>query len=140
MENLGALSLILAFFLAVYAVIGSAVGQWQGKPFLVLSAQRSVYAVWALTTLASAVLVHAFLISDFRLAYVVSHSNLSMPQIYKFTAWWGGMEGSLLLWAWILATYSFLAVFLNRKGHRALMPWAGRRRPIRRRRSRWRIR
>jgi cytochrome c-type biogenesis protein CcmF len=123
MENLGALSLILAFFLAVYAVIGSAVGQWKDKPFLVLSAQRSVYAVWALTTLASAVLVHAFLISDFRLAYVVSHSNLSMPQIYKFTAWWGGMEGSLLLWAWILATYSFLAVFLNRKGHRALMPW-----------------
>ena len=105
MENLGALSLILAFFLAVYAVIGSAVGQWQGKPFLVLSAQRSVYAVWGLTTLAAGVLVHAFLISDFRLAYVVSHSNLSMPQIYKFTAWWGGMEGSLLLWAWILATY-----------------------------------
>ena len=50
MENIGALAILLAFCFAVYAVIGSLVGKWAKRPFLVLSAQRAVYCVWALLT------------------------------------------------------------------------------------------
>ena len=52
MENLGSLAILLAFCLALYAVAGSVVGRLKRKPFLVVSAERAVYAVWALITLA----------------------------------------------------------------------------------------
>ncbi len=46
-----------------------------------------------------------------------------MPTIYKFTAWWGGQEGSLLFWSWLLATYSVVVVFQNRRKFRDMMPY-----------------
>ncbi len=46
-----------------------------------------------------------------------------MTAIYKFTAWWGGQEGSLLLWSWLLATYSRVVVFQNRRKFRDMMPY-----------------
>ena len=123
MENLGALSLILAFCLSIYAVFGSGVGKWKRRPFLVKSAERAVYAQWGLQTFAAAFLVYALLTCDFRLAYVAAHVNIAMPTLYKFTAWWGGQEGSLLLWSWILACYSAIVVWQNRSKFREMMPW-----------------
>ena len=57
-------------------------------------------------TLASGILVYALMTGDFRFAYVAAHSNRAMPTLYKFAAWWGGQEGSLLLWSWLLSTYA----------------------------------
>src|SRR5215813_7104479 len=123
MENLGSLAILLAFAVAIYAVVASVVGQIKKKPFLVVSGSRSFYAVWGLISLASAVLVYALITSDFRFAYVWEHSNQTLPTVYKFTAWWGGQEGSLLLWSWVLASYGAVVAFSNRKKHRELMPW-----------------
>jgi len=123
MENVGALSILLAFCLAVYAVIGSIAGKLKKSPFLVVSAERAVYSVWILLTAASALLIYSLLAGDFRLGYVAAHTDQSMPAIYKFTAWWGGQEGSLLLWAWLLSTYSAVVVFTNRRKFRDMMPW-----------------
>jgi cytochrome c-type biogenesis protein CcmF len=123
MENLGSLALLLALCLAVYAVAASVAGRLKRNPFLIHSAERSVYAICSLTTLASALLVYAFFASDFRLAYVAAHSNRTMPAMYKFAAWWGGQEGSLLFWSWLLSVYAAVAVFLNRRKHRDMMPY-----------------
>ena len=123
MENLGALSLILAFCFAAYSVIAAVVGKLKSNEFLVVSAQRAVYTVWGLVTAASGLLVYALFTGDFRLAYVAAHSNKSMPLHYKFAAWWGGQEGSLLFWAFLLSTYSAIVVFTSRKKFRVMMPW-----------------
>jgi cytochrome c-type biogenesis protein CcmF len=123
MENIGALSILLAFCLAVYAVIGSVIGRFKKNSFLVVSAERAVYSVWILLTVAAGLLIYSLLTGDFRLAYVAAHTDSSMSNIYKFTAWWGGQEGSLLLWAWLLATYSAIVVFMNRRKFRDMMPW-----------------
>lgn len=123
MENLGALALLLAFCLSIYAILGSVVGKLKNNLFLVASGERAVYAVWTLLTFASGLLVAALLNSDFRLAYVAAHSNRAMPGIYKFAAWWGGMEGSLLLWAWLLSTYSAIVLLTNRGKFRDMMPY-----------------
>jgi len=122
MENLGALSILVAFCLAVFAVAASLAGKYGKRPFLIVSAERAVYSIWVLLTLASGLLVYALLTGDFRLAYVAAHSNKAMPQVYKFTAWWGGQEGSLLLWSWLLSTYSAIATFTNRRKFREMMP------------------
>ena len=123
MENLGALAILLAFCLAVFALIGSVVGGWRRNAFLVVSAQRAVYSIWLLVTVAAGVLVASLLASDFRFSYVAGHSNRAMPALYKFAAWWGGQEGSLLLWSWLLASYAAVVVFTNRRKHRGIMPY-----------------
>src|SRR5215831_11537349 len=123
MENLGSLAILLAFCVALYATLASVVGRIQHKPFLVVSGQRAVYAIWALMTLGSGILVYALMTGDFRFAYVAEHSNRTMPMLYKFAAWWGGQEGSLLFWSWLLSTYATVVVFTNRNRLREMMPW-----------------
>jgi cytochrome c-type biogenesis protein CcmF len=123
MENLGSLVILLAFCAAIYATLASVVGRVRRKPFLVESGRRAVYAVWALVTVASIILVHALLTGDFRLAYVTEHSNNALPVLYKFAAWWSGQEGSLLFWMWLLASYTAVVAFTNRRRHRDMMPW-----------------
>src|SRR5580700_2374455 len=123
MENVGSLALLLAFCVAVYAVVASVAGRLKRKPFLIVSGERAVYSVWVLMTLASGVLVYGLVTGDFRFSYVAQHSNHSMPLLYKFAAWWGGQEGSLLFWSWLLSTYSAVVVFTNRRRHRDMMPY-----------------
>src|SRR6202162_1515634 len=123
MENIGALSILLGCCFAIYAVIGSVAGKLKKNPFLIVSGQRAVYSVWILLSVAAGLLIYSLLTGDFRLAYVAAHTDSSMSKIYKFTAWWGGQEGSLLLWSWLLATYSAVVVFMNRRKFRDMMPW-----------------
>ena len=123
MENIGALCILLAFCFAVYAVVASVTGRLKKNSFLTVSGQRAVYSVWLLLTVASGLLIYSLLTGDFRLAYVAAHTDSSMKTIYKFTAWWGGQQGSLLLWSWLLATYSAVVVFMNRRKFRDMMPW-----------------
>ncbi len=123
MENIGALCILLAFCFAVYAVVASVTGRLKKNSFLTVSGQRAVYSVWLLLTVAAGLLIYSLLTGDFRLAYVAAHTDSSMSKIYKFTAWWGGQEGSLLLWSWLLATYSAIVVFMNRRKFRDMMPW-----------------
>jgi cytochrome c-type biogenesis protein CcmF len=123
MENIGSLAILLAFCFAIYAVVASLAGKWARRPFLVLSAERAVYCIWALLTTAAGLLIYLLLSGDFRLSYVWEHSNRAMPAIYKFTAWWGGQAGSLLLWSWLLASYSVIAIFRNRRKLRDVMPY-----------------
>jgi cytochrome c-type biogenesis protein CcmF len=123
MENLGSLAILLAFCVAIYATVACVVGRVKHKPFLTVSGERAVYSVWVLITLASGILVHALMTGDFRFSYVAEHSNRTMPMLYKFAAWWGGQEGSLLFWSWLLSTYCMVVVFTNRRRHRDFMPW-----------------
>ncbi len=123
MENVGALAILLALCVALYAAIASVTGKLKRKPYLVLSAERAVLAVWVLLTVASGILVWALVTGDFHFAYAAGHSNTAMPALYKFTAWWGGMEGSILFWSWLLATYSAVVVIQNRRRHREFMPY-----------------
>jgi cytochrome c-type biogenesis protein CcmF len=123
MENAGALAVLLAFCLSLYAVVASLVGHWKRRPLLALSGERAVYGVWLLITAASAILVSALLKGDFRLFYVWSSSDRSMPTIYKFAAWWGGQAGSLLFWCWLLASYAGVVVWRSRRRFRNMMPY-----------------
>jgi cytochrome c-type biogenesis protein CcmF len=123
MENLGSLAVLLAFCLSIFAIVASAAGGWKRNAFLVHAAGRAVYSIFLLLSVAASVLVVSLLTGDFRMAYVAAHSNRSMPLLYKFAAWWGGQEGSLLLWSWLLSCYAAVVVFTNRRRHRSMMPY-----------------
>src|SRR5215471_12665153 len=123
MENVGALALLLAFCIALYAIIASITGRVKRKPFLTLSGERAVIAVWLLVSTAAGILIYSLMAGDYRMAYVAEHTNRDMPVFYKFAAWWGGQEGSLLFWSWLLSTYGAVVIFTTRRSHRNLLPW-----------------
>jgi cytochrome c-type biogenesis protein CcmF len=126
MENIGSFALLLALSLAVYAMFASAIGAWRGKPVLIRSGARATIAMWALLTVAGAILEYLLLTDQFRMSYVAAHSNRDLPFFFKFASLWSGQEGSLLMWSWILATYAMLIVVLHRKPAPAvapMLPW-----------------
>ena len=123
MENVASLAVLLAFCAAIYALLASVVGRLKHKPFLIVSGERAVYSVWVLLTIGSGILVYSLVTGDFRFSYVAQHSNHSMPLLYKVAAWWGGQEGSLLFWSWLLSAYSSVVVLTNRRKHRDMMPY-----------------
>jgi cytochrome c-type biogenesis protein CcmF len=67
-----------------------------------------------LITLACWALLSALLDSDLRVAYVASYTERALPTGYKVAAFWAGQEGSLLLWAWLLAVISMIAALRHR--------------------------
>jgi len=115
---------MLAFVLAVYALVASIVGIRRQKERLQYSAYRAVIAVGVLVTVATGILLYSLMTNDFRFAAVAGHSNRALPWYYKLTALWSGQEGSLLFWSWLLACYGMVAVILNRERHRSMMPYA----------------
>ena len=76
-----------------------------------------------LVTIAAGILIYSLMTGDYRMAYVAHYTNRAMPSVYKYTAWWGGQEGSLLFWNWLLASYATVVVFRNRRKFREMMPY-----------------
>jgi len=107
----------LAF--AVLASCGAVLASiWAGrfKSSRALSnARRLIHTVTLLLSIASAALVWAILNDEFALEYVTRFSEIALPVEYKLSAFWAGHEGSLLLWAWMMAAAGSLAVVLGRK-------------------------
>ncbi|MBN9412390.1 MAG: heme lyase CcmF/NrfE family subunit [Candidatus Paracaedimonas acanthamoebae] len=66
------------------------------------------FSSFILLTLSFLTLIYAFLMSDFSLQIVASHSHSKTPLLYKITGVWGNHEGSMILWVWALTFYTFL--------------------------------
>src|SRR5919198_1408202 len=123
MHDIGGAALKFAFVTALYAVSIALLGVWRRRPEMVRSAERATYGVFGLVTIAMVAMLYALLAHDFRLQYVASVSSRAMPTFYLIAALWGGQEGSMLLWLWLLTMYSTLVVVQNRQRHRELMPY-----------------
>jgi cytochrome c-type biogenesis protein CcmF len=72
---------------------------------------------------ASAVIVHAFVIGDYRIKYVQHYSDESQPLFFKLTSYWGGLDGSIMFWVTLLSLFGSVAVYINRERYRILIPW-----------------
>jgi cytochrome c-type biogenesis protein CcmF len=114
------ISLPIAIWGCVLAFLG---GKWS-RGDMVLSAERSTYAVAALLVVASIGIVVAFLTHQYQYSYVYNYSSRALLTSFKVTGLWAGQPGSLLFWALNLGLFSALAVWLNRKRNRDLMPYA----------------
>ena len=122
-SNFGQFCLLFAFCLSVYAVVSSFLAGKLGHRRLVQTAERSVIVVCVLVTLTVGTLWYQLLNNNFGLQFVAQNSNRAMPWFYKFGALWGGQEGSLVFWCWILSIYCMCAVVINLKKNRHLMPY-----------------
>jgi cytochrome c-type biogenesis protein CcmF len=123
MASLGTFVLLAAFVVASYAAMASIAGARRGSRRLVESGVGAFYLVTALMTVASALIVHAFVVGDYSIKYVQRYSDEAQPLFYKLTSYWGGLDGSIMFWVFLLALFGAIAVQVNREQHRELIPY-----------------
>jgi cytochrome c-type biogenesis protein CcmF len=123
MSSLGTFTLLASFVVACYAATVSVVGARRRSSRLVESGVGAQYLVAALLTVASAIIIQAFVSHDFSIKYVAANSDLAQPLFYRLTAFWGGLNGSILFWAVLLSLFATVAIYVNRESQRELIPY-----------------
>jgi len=110
----GHYALILALCIAIIQGILPLVGAHQSRREWIMLARPAAQTVFLLLGIAFVILAWSFYSNDFSILYVAEHSNSQMPVIYRLGAVWGGHEGSLLLWVFLLSTWTFLVALLSK--------------------------
>src|SRR3954469_12317519 len=123
MADLGRAALVASLGLDVYALVAGTAGAVTHRRRLSESARNALLVCFCSTAVASVVLALALVRHDFTFTYAAAHTSRALPTIYALSAFWGGQEGSLLLWLLILTGYGALAVALNRRLLRDLIVW-----------------
>ncbi|MDP2804809.1 MAG: heme lyase CcmF/NrfE family subunit [Gallionellaceae bacterium] len=104
--ELGNFALIVALFLALIQGGLPIFGAARSNSVLMGIARPLAFGQFAFITFAFVCLLVSFINNDFSVLYVAQHSNSQLPIQYRIAALWGGHEGSLLLWAFLLALWS----------------------------------
>jgi cytochrome c-type biogenesis protein CcmF len=117
------LTLLIALVVATYAGVASLIGARRRNRRLIESGRAGVYALAGVLGLSSVALLYAFLTHDYSIKYVHHYSDAASPLFYQITAYWGGLDGSILWWAFLLSAFSAVAVYTNRDRHRELLPY-----------------
>ena len=123
MPELGRAALLVTLGLSIYALVAGAYAAHNGRRRLAHSAQNALVVSFVTTAVAAAVLLSALLRNDFSFAYVARTTSQALPTPYTISAFWGGQEGSLLLWLLVLTGFGAAAVSLNRRWARDLIVW-----------------
>jgi cytochrome c-type biogenesis protein CcmF len=123
MPLIGELALALALIVAFYSIVANVMGARRDIPALLMSARHALWAMAAMVSVAVLALWMSLLQNDFSLEYVTSYTSLTLPTMYKITALWGGQQGSLLLWTWLLSIFTSIVVIQHRRNP-LLAPYA----------------
>ena len=123
MPELGRAALVATLGLALYAVVAGVIAAWTRRRRLAASARNALIGSFATSAVASAVLLAALVRHDFSFVYVAEHTSRELPTGYTISAFWGGQEGSLLLWLLFLTGYSTAVLLVNRRSARDLVAW-----------------
>ena len=110
----GHYALVLALCIALIQGVLPLLGAHFGRRDWLVLARPAAQTVFLLLAIAFGVLAWSFYANDFSVLYVAEHSNSQMPVIYRLGAVWGGHEGSLLLWIFLLATWTILVAQLSK--------------------------
>lgn len=120
---LGQGAVVLGLVAAVFGAVTLAVGLVGNRPVLRAAATRYTWLIAVAAVFAVGVMQRALLSDDFSLVFVADNSARSTPLLYKIATMWSALEGSILLWALILAGY--LALMTVRFRGRAADPLVG---------------
>ena len=123
MASLGYYLILAAFIVCAYACAISVAGARRRSRRLVESGIGASYLMTAIMSVASAVIIYAFVSGDYSIKYVQRYSDSALPLFYKITSYWGGLDGSIMFWVFLLSAFGSVAVYVNRERHRELIPY-----------------
>src|SRR5262252_1439678 len=121
--QIGQFALALAWVVTAYSVLASVLGIRLKNDNLIASGRNAALGTFACITTAMICLGYLFAVSDFSIRYIAAHSNRDLPIYFKVSSIWGGQEGSLLFWGWLLSVYAALVIVQNWRKHSAMMPY-----------------
>ena len=119
----GHISIVLALLCALWGVASPILSARLGHERYYTAARAAILGQFLLVTLAASALIYALITMDFSIRYVAFNTTRATPVYYRVTGLWGALEGSLLLWEWILITFSAVVTWVYSQRHRELMPW-----------------
>ena len=123
LSNFGFGSLAIAFLVSIYGTAAAIYGARRKSPAWIESARLSMLLTWPLITLAAFSLVLLMLTNQFQVSYVYQVTSTTMPTYLKITALWGGQQGSLLLWCWLMAAFASAVTLRKWDRDSAFLPW-----------------
>ena len=123
MSSLGSYLLLAAFVVCAYAIAASVAGARRRSQRLIESGVGAFYLIAAIMSVASSIIVYAFVAGDYSIKYVQRYSDSVQPLFYKIASYWGGLDGSIMFWVFLLSIFGSAAVYLNRERHRELIPY-----------------
>ena len=123
MSDLGTIALMIALAACLYGTVVPHLGVRTNNWNLIRSAQNASIISFFLIVIASGVLIHALVVSDFSIFYVWRNSSVDMPMFFKVTAFWGGLEGSLLFWILVQSFFAMIVAFRYQYSNREIIPY-----------------
>ena len=121
--ELGHFSVVIALVLSACGMVSSVLALKTRQMDWVRVGRMAITLIFLLLSIGMASLIYSFLVRDFSVHYVATTSNSQLPLFYTIAAVWGGHEGSLLLWVFILSAFSTIAVWLHWRTQPAIMPY-----------------
>jgi cytochrome c-type biogenesis protein CcmF len=121
--NLGGFTLLIATILSLYAVGTAFYGACRSRFLWVLSARNAMFITFPVLTISVISMIILLVGNHYEVSYVSSVTSNTMPAYLKITALWGGQEGSLLFWSWLLAALASVVTLRNWKRDNELLPW-----------------
>jgi cytochrome c-type biogenesis protein CcmF len=121
--TLGHSSILLAFLIALSGIVMPFIAARTGEGRYLSFARSAIVGQFALVTFAAFALIYGLIATDFSIKYVAFNTTRATPIYYRVTGLWGALEGSLLLWEWVLIIFAGITAWIYRDRHHDMMPW-----------------
>jgi cytochrome c-type biogenesis protein CcmF len=116
-------ALLVALAILVLGIVVAPVAVRTGRRDWIPVVYSTLYTNFLLVTIATVAMVVALVTHDFSVSYVAQVGSRATPLFYTVISLWGALEGSILFWAWVLALYGTVVVWLNRNRPGNLIPY-----------------
>ena len=123
MPDIGYVAVVLALVLSIYATVVAVVGARRRLPELISSARNAAFGVTGFLTLSIIIIEYLLITGHYQTQYVYEVSNRAAPLFYRSTALWGGQDGSLLFWSWLMSIFTAIVLLKNWGTMRTMMPY-----------------
>ncbi|MEJ2208469.1 MAG: heme lyase CcmF/NrfE family subunit [Anaerolineae bacterium] len=124
LTDLGYGALLLTLAAALWATVASLLGASRRRPELIASGRNALLVTAGLSTLSAGLLMVLLFSHSFEVRYVYEHVSTYLKPAYVLAAFWAGLEGSQLLWLWMLAIFTAVLVLRRPTWDRELRPYA----------------
>jgi cytochrome c-type biogenesis protein CcmF len=121
--NFGYGALGITFLVSLYGVGAAVAGVRRNQPRWVESARIAMLLTWPLVTLSALSIIYLLVTEQYDVEYVALVTSSSMPLYLKVTALWGGQEGSLVFWSWLMAAFASAVMLRKWERDREFLPW-----------------
>jgi len=120
---LGHSSLLIAFVIALVGIVSPVLAARSGDARYLTVTRFAILGQFLTVTLAATALIYGLVNADFSIKYVAFNTTRATPTYYRVTGLWGALEGSLLLWEWILIIFAGVVAYVYRDRQNETLPW-----------------